>query len=113
MSRRLPYRAMTASGNVFEFEFPLHDDTGSAVHVDNLLSALLAKLDHELKQLGAVSNGDVLQALAMAIAVRARMLPGSDAMVDALARELVDTALSAGASPATGNLPDDTPRDVH
>jgi hypothetical protein len=42
MPKRLPYRAVTASGNQFEFEFPLHPETASTVDVFNLLSAVLA-----------------------------------------------------------------------
>ena len=113
MPKRLPYRATTASGNQFEFEFPLHAETGSAVHVANLLDALLATLDREIGQLGAVSNGDVLQSIAMALAVRTRILPGDPAQLANLAAELLAGALSGAVQPAAGNLPPGQPRDVH
>lgn len=113
MPKRLPYRATTASGNQFEFEFPLHPETGSAVHVANLLDALLATLDREIRQAGAVSNGDVLQATAMALAVRTRILPGDAAPLANLASELLAGALSASVQPAAGNLPPGQPRDLH
>lgn len=113
MPKRLPYRATTTSGNQFDFEFPLHPETGSAVHVANLLDAVLATLDREIRQAGAMSNGDVLQAIAMALAVRTRMLPGEPAQMAALASGLLADALSAQAQPAAGNLPPDQPRDVH
>ena len=113
MPKRLPYRATTASGNQFDFEFPLHAETGSAVHVANLLDALLGALDREIRQLGGVSNGDVLQALAMALAVRTRILPGDPAQLANLASELLAGALSAPAEPAAGNVAPGQPRDVH
>jgi hypothetical protein len=106
MPKRLPYRATTASGNQFEFEFPLHPETGSAVHVANLLDALLGSLDREIRQLGNVSNGDVLQAVAMALAVRARILPGDPAQMANLASDLLAGALSAPAEPAPADSPD-------
>ena len=43
-----PRRKLTASGNQFEFEFLLHGETGSAVHVSSLLDALLGTVDREL-----------------------------------------------------------------
>jgi hypothetical protein len=113
MPKRLLYRATTASGNLFEFEFPLHGETGSAVHVSSLLDALLGTVDRELRQLGAVSNGDVLQAVAMALAVRTRMLPGSPDDMARLAGALVSEALSAPVETADDNLPPDEPREVH
>ena len=113
MSKRLPYRATTASGNQFEFEFPLHPETGSAVNVSNLLSLVLATLDREVRQVGPVSNGDILQALAMALAVRTRILPGNPDQLGALAAGLVRDALEAPASAAAGNVPPGEPRDIH
>lgn len=113
MPKRLPYRATTTSGNQFDFEFPLHPETGSAVHVANLLDAVLATLDREIRQAGAMSNGDVLQAVAMALAVRTRILPGEPGQMGGLASGLLADALSATAQPAAGNLPPDQSRDVH
>jgi hypothetical protein len=113
MARHLPYRATTSTGNRFDFEFPLHAETVSAVHVSNLLSAVLAALDREIRLLGQVGNGDVLQAVAMALAVRTRMLPGDPALLDPSVRGLLETALSAPVAPAAGNLPPGQDRDVH
>ncbi len=113
MPRRLPYRATTSSGNQFDFEFPLHPQTVDAVHVSNLLSAVLDGVDRQIKLMGEVGNGDVLQAMAMALAVRTRMLGPSTPQLDGLVRGLLDTALSAGAEPGPANLPPDATRDLH
>jgi hypothetical protein len=79
MASRLPYRAETASGNRFDFDFELHPETVQPVHVSNVLTAILGAVDREIALQGDVGNGDVLQALAMALAVRTRLLgPGSE-----------------------------------
>jgi len=99
--KTLPYRAETATGDVFDFEFPLHDDTGDAVRVSQIVSAILETLDRDIAVMGETSNGDVLQAIAMAMAIRSRMIHASSATVAQLATELLQTALAASA---------DTPR---
>ena len=113
MARKLPFRATTASGNAFDFEFPLHADTANPLHVSNLISALLHALDREITVYGDVGNGDVLQALAMTLAVRTRMLGERSAAVDALINGLVETALDAKVAPAAGNTDPESPRAVH
>ena len=82
-------------GDVFDVEFPLHPDTGSAVRVSGLLSALLETVERDIAVAGATSNGDVLQAMAMALAVRARIIHASPEASTRLARSLVDSALGA------------------
>lgn len=103
MSKTLPYRATTQSGEVFDVEFALHPQTQSAVRVSQLLSAVLESVDREVSLTGDTGNGDVLQAMAMAVAVRARMIPMSADTIDGLARDLLNTALDSarGASAHT------------
>jgi hypothetical protein len=113
MARRMPYRATTATGNRFDFEFALHPETDSPVAVANLLSALLEALDREIGHLGRVGNGDVLQALAMAMAVRTRMLGRSSESIDQLTRDLLDAALASPVTPSEGNVPPDSDPEVH
>lgn len=91
----LSYRAQTHTGDVFDIEFPLHDDTGSAKRVGDLVSVILSTIDQDIKYEGETSNGDVLQAIAMALAVRARMIHASPELISKLARELLDSALTA------------------
>ena len=110
---KLPYRASTSSGNQFDFEFPLHPETVSVVQVHNLLTGVLGALDKEISNLGKVANGDVLQALAMAMAARTRMLPGDPQALAGLARDLIDTSLGAPVEPGPANLPPDAPRNEH
>lgn len=113
MSRHLPYRAQTTTGNQYDFEFPLHPDTAEPVQVANLLTAVLGAVDRELKLLGNVGNGDVLQGLAMALAVRTRMLGPRSGKVDALVRELLESALDAPVEPSSSNVETGGPREIH
>jgi len=89
----LPYRYTTPTGDAVSFEFALHPETGSAVRVQQLLDRLVETLDHEIGILGDTCNGDVLQALAMALAVRTEMIPADPRMTRNLARDVVERAL--------------------
>ncbi len=101
MARQLPYRLRTQTGEVIDFEFELHPDTGSPVRVAQLLGALLETLDRELDILGETSNGDVLQTLAMALAARARMIHAPVEQTAGLARTLLEEALEGAARAKT------------
>lgn len=95
MPTRLPYRATTASGERFDISFPLHPQTASPMRVSQMLSALLAALDAEVRLDPGTSNGDVLQALAMALAIRAAMIEAPKELTDRLAIDLVAASLAA------------------
>jgi len=89
----LPYRFTTPTGDAISFEFELHPETGSATRVYQLLDRLLYTLNHEIAVLGDTHNGDLLQALAMAIAVRTEMIPADPELKRQLAQGVVETAL--------------------
>jgi len=95
MAQQLPYDVTTATGERITFEFPLHAETQSAMRVSQLLTAVLGAVDRELRVLGNTANGDVLQALAMALAARTAMLHAPYAVGRQLATELSATALAA------------------
>ncbi len=94
---KLPYRAVTASGETFDFEFPLHKDTSDPVRVSQLVTELLHAIDKDIQVCGETSNGDVLQALAMAMAIRGQMIYAPSEDIRALTQVLLDFALEAGA----------------
>ncbi len=98
MTRNLAYTATTASGLEIDFEFPLHPLTVSGSDVASLLTEVLASLDRRITGSGDISDGDVLQALSMALAVRARMLEAAPGSVHRLSAELVEAALAAPGS---------------
>jgi hypothetical protein len=95
MAQTLPYDVTTATGEKIAFEFPLHAETQSAMRVSQLLGAVLGTLDRELRVLGNTANGDVMQALAMALAVRTAMLHAPYQVGQELATALAANALAA------------------
>jgi hypothetical protein len=106
--QKLPFRAATAAGDVFDFEFPLHRETADPVRVGQLVSAILEAVDRDIGLIGETSNGDVLQAVAMALAIRARMIHAPQRTTETLTAELLASALHAAAearreSPQSGH----------
>ena len=59
MPKTLPYRVNTATGAAYDIDFPLHAETVSPMRVNQLLSAVLERLDREIRVLGETANGDV------------------------------------------------------
>jgi hypothetical protein len=94
-SRTLPFRATTESGKRLDIEFPLHPGTQEVVRVNQLVTAVLEGLDRDIKLAEETSNGDILQALAMVTAIRARLLPGDFSQAQTLVAELLGTAMDA------------------
>ena len=113
MTRFIPYKATTSSGNEYEFQFRLHPHTESSVDVANLLGCVLDAVARELDVLGKVSNGDVLQALAMAIATRAAVIEGKPEVIRQLVNDLVQTALTSTTTPGPANVPADDKKPLH
>lgn len=93
--RHLPYTATTETGTAIAADMPLHPATVSPVRVNQMLDALLGLVDREVKMDRETANGDVLQALAMAMAIRGTMIEAPKRVTDKLARDLLGTALSA------------------
>lgn len=92
---KLPFTARTATGDTLDIEFPLHPETRDAVRVDQLVSALLEVIDKDLAVAGETGNGDVLQAVAMTMAIRAGIIHAPHETVERLSKQLLRTALDA------------------
>ena len=93
----LPYSVTTSTGTRIDFSFPLHQETESPLRVNQLVDRLLASLDGEIKTLGEISNGDVLQALSIALATRAAMIEAPMDSSVRLIEQLLGSALGAAA----------------
>ena len=93
--KQLPYRVQTATGDTLDIEFPFHAETESPVNVNQLLTTILETINKEVALAGPMANGDVLQSLAMAIAIRARMIHAPSEVTADLARTLTTCALDA------------------
>ncbi|MDJ0948848.1 MAG: hypothetical protein QNJ94_08000 [Alphaproteobacteria bacterium] len=101
---KLPFRAKTATGDILDVEFPLHPETGDAVRVGQLVTLLLDAIDKDIGLAGETSNGDVLQAVAMTLAIRAGMIHGAGSLTETLSIDLLRSALEAVAD-ATRTVP--------
>ncbi|MGE5153886.1 MAG: hypothetical protein ACM3ST_07710 [Bdellovibrio bacteriovorus] len=95
MIERLPYTAVTSSGNAYDIRFPLHPETRSPERVSHLISSTLEAISRDLESGSSISDGDVLQALSMALAIRARLVDASPGASLRLMHELVDSAFAA------------------
>ncbi len=91
----LRFRANTATGDRFDIDFPLHADTVSRRRTGRLVEDLLAAVTRETARAPDLANGDVLQALAMTLAIRAAMIPAPHEVTGGIARGLLEDALAA------------------
>ena len=73
MSKSLDVKTITSDAVEFDFNFPLHPATESAELVGRLLTATLDTLSAALAEAEKSSHKDVLQALAMALAIHAKI----------------------------------------
>jgi hypothetical protein len=85
---------MTDTGDKFDIEFPLHPATESPMRVNQLLEDLLSTISREARR-DNMANGDVLQAVAMALAIRARVIAADPEVTTELAGDLARAALEA------------------
>ena len=91
----LQFVAVTSGGTAYEIEFPLHPETRSAQAVADLVTQLLETISRCARDRDDVSDGDILQALAMTSAIRGRMLEGDPQLIARLMRQLYDDAREA------------------
>jgi len=91
----LPYTVTTDTGDTFDIEFPLSVHTESGVRVHQLLTTMMNALASDLKILGETSNGDILQAVSMALAIRARMVHAPEPTMRGIVSDLTNSALQA------------------
>ena len=91
----LPYTAHTETGDTFDIEFSLSEHTEDSVRVHQLLTTVLNSVANDLKIVGTVSNGDILQALSMSLAVRSRMVYAPEQTMRKIVADLTETSLDA------------------
>lgn len=91
----LSYTAVTQSGRTYDIEFPLHALTRSSAGVGDVVTALLDALSREANAGKGLSDGDLIQALTMALALRVQMSGGMPAQMRELICELYDSAHAA------------------
>lgn len=98
----LTITALTTSGQAYDIDFPLHPLTRSTEGVGALVTAALETISQQVAAGRQLSDGDILQGLAMTLAIRARMAGGSADSMKNLVHELFDDAFDAAlAAPQT------------
>jgi len=96
----LTITALTSSGHAYDIDFPLHPQTRSSDAVADLVTAQLAAISEIVARHTGLSDGDILQSLALTLAVRARMVESSPESMTKLVHDLFDTAYEAARSAA-------------
>ncbi len=92
MSKRiLPFVAVQP-GAARRIDFPLHEQTVNAGHVSALLETMLEAITREIGRHESVSDGDVLQSLCMALAIRMHMVEAPPETVRGLVSSLLEQA---------------------
>ncbi len=90
-ARTLPFTAVQP-GAVRQINFPLHALTVDEEDVAGLLEALLDSMTEQIRVRENVSDGDLLQALCMALAIRMHMVEAAPPAVRALVSEILEQA---------------------
>jgi hypothetical protein len=91
----LQFIAVTSGGRAFDIDFPLHPETRSAQSVSDLVTQLLEAISIHAGKRDDVSDGDILQALAMTSAIRGRMLDADPDQIETLTQQLSASAWEA------------------
>jgi hypothetical protein len=91
----LKFVAVTSGGQGFDIAFPLHPETRSAEAVSDLITDLLATISRHASGASDLSSGDILQALAMTLAIRGRMLDADMSTIETLIGQLNGAAWQA------------------
>jgi hypothetical protein len=92
-ARTLAFTATTSSGEVLEFQLPLHPHTSSETHVGTLLEGVLDRVSELVEGPDNMSDGDVLQALTLAMAVRLKVAGLAPETAQQLVEDLANLAL--------------------
>jgi hypothetical protein len=93
----LPFTAVH-TGGAREINFPLHDLTVDAVDVGAMLEALLVSISEQIQLRRNVSDGDVLQAMCMALAIRMHLVEAAPDAVRAMVAATLEQADDAVAN---------------
>jgi len=99
--KNLLFSALTSGGRAFDIAFPLHSQTRSPEAVSEMITRLLETLSAQVQARKDISDGDVLQALAMTLAVRAKMVDAAPDSTLTLVQELVEKAYRAAQQAAS------------
>ena len=90
----LPYTAITSTLKEIDFNFQLSGNTNSPLVVHQLISSVLSKINDETK-IQDISNGDIIQALCMILAVRSKMVDANPEIIEKIVIDCFNKAMFA------------------
>ena len=91
----LTITTLTSTGQAYDIDFPLHPNTRSSDAVASLVTGQLATISAAVAAHPGLSDGDILQALTMTLAIRARMTGASPDSMGQMVHALFDSAYTA------------------
>ena len=103
----LPYKAITASRKEVNFKFSLDENTNSPLVINEIINLLLSKISNEIN-IYKPSNGDIIQALCMALVIRCRIIDYDISKIEELVNKtlkkaFLDAEKAKVSEPISGN----------
>ena len=89
----LPYKAITASRKEVNFKFSLDENTNSPLVINEIINLLLSKISNEIN-IYKPSNGDIIQALCMALVVRCKIIDYDINKIEQIVNKTIKRAFS-------------------
>ncbi len=89
----LPYKAVTTSQKEVNFKFSLDENTKSPLVINEIINLLLSNISSEIKVYNP-SNGDIIQALCMALVVRCKIIDYDINKIEQIVNKTIKRAFS-------------------
>ncbi len=89
----LPYKAITASRKEVNFNFSLDENTNSPLVINEIINLLLSKISNEIN-IYKPSNGDIIQALCMALVIRCKIIDYDINKIEQIVNKTIKKAFS-------------------
>ena len=103
----LPYKAVTTSRKEVNFKFTLDENTDSPIVINEIINLLLSNISSEIN-IFKPSNGDIIQAMCMALVVRCKIIDYDIDKIEklvnkALKNAFIDAKKAEVLEPTSGN----------
>ena len=103
----LPYKAITNTKKEIDFNFSLDKNTISPIVINEIISLILSKISQEI-DICKPSNGDIIQAICMALVIRCKMIDYDFEKIEKITFETLKKAFNDAknakvTSPSSGN----------
>jgi len=103
----LPYKATTTSKKEINFNFTLDENTTSPLVINEIINLVLSKISTEIN-IYKPTNGDIIQALCMALVIRCRIIDYDISKIEeivskTLKKAFLDAQKAKISEPVSGN----------